>query len=116
MRAATFLRDLERLQIMVIGFGARHGELTRLAERLEVTGNVRFCSVTSRASGCRCPSSAADIHFVGLARGLAGYVVPSRLYGILAVGRPVLVSADAESETVRLVEDAGCGPFHLSFS
>jgi glycosyltransferase involved in cell wall biosynthesis len=35
--------------------------------------------------------------------------VPSRLYGILAVGRPVLVSADADSETVRLVQDVGCG-------
>ena len=37
VRAATFLRDLDRLRIMVIGFGARHGELTRLAQRLEVT-------------------------------------------------------------------------------
>ena len=35
--------------------------------------------------------------------------MPSRLYGVLAVGRPVLVSADADSETVRLVEEAGCG-------
>jgi glycosyltransferase involved in cell wall biosynthesis len=31
------------------------------------------------------------------------------VYGILAVGRPVLVSADAESETVELVRNAGCG-------
>ena len=45
--------------------------------------------------------SAADVHVVGLARGLAGYVVPSRLYGILAVGRPVIVAADAESETAQ---------------
>ena len=30
--------------------------------------------------------SAADVHVVGLAQGLAGYVVPSRLYGVLAVG------------------------------
>ena len=35
--------------------------------------------------------------------------MPSRLYGILATGRPVLVSADADSETVRLVEEADCG-------
>jgi glycosyltransferase involved in cell wall biosynthesis len=53
--------------------------------------------------------AAADLHYVGLARGLSGFVVPSRVYGILAVGRPVLVSADADSETVRLVEDAECG-------
>jgi glycosyltransferase involved in cell wall biosynthesis len=49
------------------------------------------------------------VHFVGLAQGLAGYVVPSRLYGILAAGRPVLVSADAESETAQLVREIGCG-------
>ena len=53
--------------------------------------------------------SSADVHFVGLARGLAGYVVPSRLYGILAAGRPVLVSADEQSETAELVSEVGCG-------
>ena len=30
--------------------------------------------------------SSADVHFVGLAHGLAGYVVPSRVYGIMAAG------------------------------
>ena len=53
--------------------------------------------------------SAADIHVVGLARGLSGYVVPSRLYGILAVGRPVIVAADRDSETAQLVQQVGCG-------
>ena len=92
----------------MIGFGARHGEVTRLAQRLEVTGTVRFLGYQPREL---LPLSLAsgDLHYVGLARGLAGYVVPSRVYGILAAGRPVLVSADAESETVRLVEEAGCG-------
>ena len=108
VRAVTFLRDLERLQVMVIGFGARHGELTRLADRLEVSGIVRFLGYQPRGR-LSLSLAAADIHYVGLARGLAGYVVPSRLYGILSVSRPVLVSADPESETVRLVEDAGCG-------
>ena len=42
VRAATFLRDLDGLEIVVIGFGARHAELTELAERLEVDGTVRF--------------------------------------------------------------------------
>jgi glycosyltransferase involved in cell wall biosynthesis len=108
VRAATFLRDLEQLQMMVIGFGARHGELTQLAERLEVTGMVRFLGYQPRAR-LSLSLGSGDLHYVGLARGLAGYVVPSRLYGILAAGRPVLVSADTESETVRLVEEAGCG-------
>jgi glycosyltransferase involved in cell wall biosynthesis len=108
VRAATFLRDLDRLQIMVIGFGARHGELTELARRLDVRGTVRFLGYQPR-SRLSLSLSAADLHYVGLARGLSGYVVPSRLYGVLAAGRPVLVSADADSETVRIVEEAGCG-------
>jgi colanic acid biosynthesis glycosyl transferase WcaI len=108
VRAATFLRDLERLQILVIGFGARHGELTRLAQRLEVTSTVRFLGYQPRGR-LSLSLAAADLHFVGLARGLSGFVVPSRVYGILAVGRPVLVSADADSETVALVREADCG-------
>jgi len=108
VRAATFLRDLDRLRILVVGFGARYGELTDLAERLEVTDKIRFLGYQPR-SRLSLSLSSADLHYVGLARGLSGYVVPSRLYGILAVGRPVLVSADADSETVRLVEEVGCG-------
>ena len=45
----------------------------------------------------------------GLAKGLAGYVVPSRLYGIMAAGRPVIVAAQASSETAQVVEREGCG-------
>ena len=108
VRAATFLRDLDRLQILVIGFGARHGELTALAERLEVRGAVRFLGYQPRRRLALSLAS-ADLHYVGLARGLSGFVVPSRVYGILAAGRPVLVSADADSETVRLVREADCG-------
>jgi glycosyltransferase involved in cell wall biosynthesis len=52
---------------------------------------------------------AAHIHYVGLARGLSGFVVPSRVYGILAAGRPIIAAADPDSETARLVEEAGCG-------
>jgi putative colanic acid biosynthesis glycosyltransferase WcaI len=108
VRAATFLRDVERLRIVIAGFGARHGELTALARRLEVTGTLRFLPYQPRDVLAQSLSS-ADLHFVGLAHGLAGFVVPSRMYGILAAGRPVLVAADAESETVRIVREAECG-------
>jgi glycosyltransferase involved in cell wall biosynthesis len=107
VRAATFLRDLEDLVIFIIGTGARHAELVALAELLEV-GQVQFLYYQDR---WMLPDSlsAADVHVVGLAPGLAGYVVPSRLYGILAVARPVIVAADRESETAQVVERVGCG-------
>jgi glycosyltransferase involved in cell wall biosynthesis len=106
VRAATFLRDLDDLRIMIIGMGARHAELVALAELLEA--DVQFLYYQSRAVLPQ-SLSAADVHVVGLAPGLAGYVVPSRLYGILAVARPVIVAADAESETAQVVERAACG-------
>jgi putative colanic acid biosynthesis glycosyltransferase WcaI len=107
VRATTFLRDLDDLAVLIIGTGARHAELVALAELLEVD-QVTFLYYQSR--GVLPQSlSAADVHVVGLAPGLAGYVVPSRLYGILAVARPVIVAADSESETAQVVERIGCG-------
>jgi glycosyltransferase involved in cell wall biosynthesis len=107
IRAATFLRDLDDLRIMIIGMGARHAELVALAQLLEVE-EVQFLYYQSREVLAQ-SLSAADVHVVGLAPGLAGYVVPSRLYGILAVGRPVIVAADEASETAHVVRSVGCG-------
>jgi putative colanic acid biosynthesis glycosyltransferase WcaI len=107
IRATTFLRDLEDLRSVIIGFGARHAEHVALAERLE-DERVRFLPYQPRELLALSLSS-ADVHFVGLGHGLSGYVVPSRLYGVLAVGRAVIAAADAESETARVVREAGCG-------
>ena len=107
VRSVTFLRDLDRLAVTIIGAGARHAALVELAERLE-TDQVRFLPYQPREVLSQ-SFSAGDIHVVGLASGLAGYVVPSRLYGILAAARPVIVAAERTSETAQLVESVGCG-------
>ncbi len=107
VRATTFLRDLDDLCVVIVGFGARHAEIASLASRLEADA-VKFLPYQPREV-LPLSLAAADLHFVGLAKGLAGYVVPSRLYGILAAGRPVVVSADAESETAQVVAQVGCG-------
>ena len=107
VRATTFLRDLDRLSVAVVGEGSRRAELVALAELLE-TDAVRFLPYQPRSALSE-SLSAASIHVVGLARGLSGYVVPSRLYGILSVGRPVIVAAERDSETAQLVERVECG-------
>jgi len=107
VRSATFLRDLDDLTIAIVGDGARRAELLALADLLEVD-HVRFLRYQPRES-LPYSLSAADVHVVGLAPQLSGYVVPSRLYGVLAVGRPVIAAADADSETAELVRTIGCG-------
>jgi colanic acid biosynthesis glycosyl transferase WcaI len=107
VRAATFLRDLDRLAIVIIGSGARHADLVELARVLE-TDSVQFLPYQDRAT-LPLSLASADLHVVGLARGLSGYVVPSRMYGILATARPVVVAADPDSETAQLAQRVGCG-------
>jgi glycosyltransferase involved in cell wall biosynthesis len=107
IRAATFLRDLDDLRIVLIGGGARRQELKELARLLELEQTV-FMGYQPRERLAESLSS-ADVHVVGLARGLAGYVVPSRLYGVLAVARPVIASAEETSETASVVRRARCG-------
>ena len=107
IRAATVLGDLERLAVVLVGFGARHADYVALARTLGAD-KVSFHDYQPRELLSQSLSS-ADIHFVGLARGLSGFVVPSRLYGILAAGRPVLAAADEDSETAQLVREVGCG-------
>jgi len=107
VRATTFMRDLDDLAVMIIGSGARRSELIALARLLEAD-SVHFLPYQKR-SVLSLSLSAADVHVVGLTRGLAGYVVPSRLYGVLAAGRPVIAAADPESETAQLVAEVGCG-------
>jgi colanic acid biosynthesis glycosyl transferase WcaI len=107
VRATTFLRDLDRLSVVLIGGGARYTDLVRLATRLNAD-KLRSLPYQSRDVLPESLSS-AHMHFVGLAEGLAGFVVPSRLYGIMAAGRPVVVAADPESETAQVVERVGCG-------
>ena len=107
VRATTFLRDLDNLAVVLIGAGARYTDLVHLAERLE-TDKLRSLPYQAREV-LPMSLSSADLHFVGLAAGLAGFVVPSRLYGIMAAGRPVVVAAEGDSETAQVVERIGCG-------
>jgi glycosyltransferase involved in cell wall biosynthesis len=107
IRAAASLRDLKDMRLLIIGDGSRYRDLTALAEKLEVE-NLTFLPYQPRETLSQ-SLSAATVHFVGLARGLTGHVVPSRFYGVLAAGRPAIVAADEESETVQVVRAVGCG-------
>jgi colanic acid biosynthesis glycosyl transferase WcaI len=50
-----------------------------------------------------------DVHVVPLRRGLGRVSVPSKIYSILAAGRPVVAAIDTDSEVSRIVTTTGCG-------
>lgn len=53
--------------------------------------------------------NAGDVHFVVNAKGIKGVSVPSKLYGVMAAGKPVLGVLEEGSEARLIVEEAKCG-------
>lgn len=53
--------------------------------------------------------SAADLWVIPYRRHVAGISIPSRLYNILAVGRPVVITSEANSEGALVLREDGIG-------
>lgn len=53
--------------------------------------------------------NAGDVHWVVNAKGIRGVSVPSKLYGVMATGRPVLGVLEEGSEARLIIEEAKCG-------
>lgn len=51
----------------------------------------------------------ANVSLVTLEKGFEGMVVPSKIYGILASGRPVIAVVGGESEIVEIIREGKCG-------
>jgi colanic acid biosynthesis glycosyl transferase WcaI len=103
--AAAALAHDPDVVFVINGGGAARPELERKA-----TGapNVRFVDMQPKD---RLPEvlAAADIHVVPLRRGLARSSVPSKMYSILAAGRPIVASVDTGTEVASVVERASAG-------
>ncbi|MBA2425805.1 MAG: glycosyltransferase family 4 protein [Actinobacteria bacterium] len=103
--AAAALEYDDDIVFVINGQGAARTDAERRATGLR---NVRF--VDMQPSGRLADVlAAADVHLVPLKRGLAASSVPSKVYSILAAGRPVVASVDEGSEVSRLVEEAKAG-------
>jgi colanic acid biosynthesis glycosyl transferase WcaI len=103
--AAVALRHEPDIAFVINGGGAARPDLERRARGVD---NLQFVDLAPKA---RLPEvlAAADLHVVPLKRGLAWSSVPSKLYSILAAGRPLVASVDPGTEVARTVERAGAG-------
>ncbi len=103
--AADHFRDRPDLQFVINGEGAARAEVDEWAGgRANVTvSDFAHRDQISEVLG------AADLHLILLKRGLAKSSTPSKMYGILAAGRPVLASIDANSEVAQTIAAADAG-------
>lgn len=107
LEAARLLREREDVVFLFVGDGAKADEIREYV-RLHELGNVRLLPYQPRET-LLYSLAAGDAHLVTLAEGLAGLSVPSKTYGILAAGRPVLFVGDPRSDVARLVAEHNCG-------
>jgi colanic acid biosynthesis glycosyl transferase WcaI len=106
LKAAEILSNGDKTTGFVfIGDGANRKSLEASAANMP---NVRFLPFRP-VEQLPHVMMAGDIHIVTVKRGLEGVVVPSKLYSILAAGRPVLAVAAKESDAAGIVSDEGCG-------
>jgi putative colanic acid biosynthesis glycosyltransferase WcaI len=105
--AAAGLKDLADLQIVFQGEGVKKADLEARVRDLGLT-NVTFLPFAPRA-GLGESFAAADVFIVSLQRGLAGYIVPSKLYGILAAGRAFVAAVEPDCEVALLARTHECG-------
>lgn len=107
---ATFAAAARKLahtdiEFVFIGEGARKAEAIDLTRDLP---RVRFLPYQPRERLAE-SLSAADVHLVSLRDGLEGLLVPSKVYGIMAAGRPIAYLGPPGSEVSRLVEEHRIG-------
>lgn len=100
LEAAGFLQDLPDVLLAFQGDGVKREPLEARARALGLD-NVRFLPYAPKER-LRYVFGAADVQVVGLRRGLAGFIVPSKLYGVLASGRPYVAAVEEESEVAVL--------------
>ena len=107
VEAAALLRDVPDLRVVFVGEGVKKADLQARAQALGLT-NVVFLPFTPKE---RLGESfaTADVFVISLQKGLAGYIVPSKLYGILAAGRPYVAAVEESCEVAALTRTHRCG-------
>jgi glycosyltransferase involved in cell wall biosynthesis len=90
-----------------IGDGWKKDRLESLASELGLD-NVRF--LPYQPMDCLPQMlSAADLAVVCLESAFSGLSVPSKAYGVMAAGTPILGLLDPDSEIGRVINETGCG-------
>lgn len=107
IEAAKQLAAYEDIQFVIVGEGVKKQSLVELSQKYGLK-NVQFIPYQPKERLSESFSS-ADLFVISLKDGLAGYIVPSKLYGILAAGRPFVASIEKDSEVHSILEAHQCG-------
>ncbi len=107
LRAVSILNFDTSLRTMLVGDGKGLRDIQRLVAELKLDNIFFHPPVTLYELPLLLASG--DIHIVAQKPNTEGLIVPSKVYGTLAVGRPVLFVGPEQCEVAHIVQDSGCG-------
>ncbi len=105
--AARKLADDPRIVFLFVGGGPRTSAL-RAAVETEGLTNVRFLGYVPREELSE-SLAIADVHLISMRPEMTGIVVPGKLYGVMAAGRPAIFVGPEHCETADAIREADCG-------
>ncbi len=107
IEAARRLRDRSNIVFLFVGGGPRLKEVQEARDR-EGLENIRLLDYVPRAQ-LQASLALADVHLISMRPEMTGIVVPGKLYGAMAAGRPAVFVGPEHCEPADTIRDAGCG-------
>jgi len=107
LSTAKILEVYNDIHFVFVGGGANRERLISISRQLELS-NVLFLPFQPRQ---KLPEilATADVSLVSLKKGISFRSLPSKIYSILASGRPLIACVDKGSDSWKLVERSGAG-------
>lgn len=107
LEAAEELRDDDTVRFLFIGGGVGKKDVKQFVAERELR-NV-LCLPYQPLSELRYSLSAADVHVVSLGENMVGIIHPCKVYGAMAVGRPILFVGPSPSHISDLLDQHDFG-------
>jgi len=107
IEVAKLLKNDDRLRFVFIGKGSRVAEI----ESAQKSYNLKNLIILPMQPLQKLHYSLnlGDVHFISLRAGFEGLVVPSKAYGALAAGRPIIYQGNENGEIARMIREEGNG-------
>ena len=107
LAAAYSLRDREDIHFLFVGAGVRQRQIEDFRDEHKL-GSITVMGYFPREQ-LTYSLPLGDAHFVSVREGFEGLVVPSKSYGIMAAGRPIIYQGNSGGEVARMLRDEGGG-------
>lgn len=101
------LAERQEIRFVFVGGGKRMEEVRRFAEGRGLK-NVQFHPYQKREHLGQL-LSCGDVHLISMREEMAGLIVPSKFYGVLAAGRAGILIGPENSEIGRALKESGAG-------